>query len=48
MRVIGLTGFGGTEVLRIDEADMSEPGNGIWTDKLAANFGVQGRIHLCE
>jgi NADPH2:quinone reductase len=28
MRVIGQTGFGGTEVLKIDEAEMPRPGNG--------------------
>jgi NADPH2:quinone reductase len=28
MRVIGLTGFGGTEVLKIEEADMPRPGKG--------------------
>ena len=36
MRAIRLTGFGGTEVLRIDEADMPRPGNGELFIRVAA------------
>ena len=36
MRVIRLAGFGGTEVLRIDEAEMPQPGNGEVLIRVAA------------
>jgi NADPH:quinone reductase len=36
MRVIGLAGFGGTEVLRMDEAEMPRPGKGEVLIRVAA------------
>ena len=36
MRLISLAGFGGTEVLRIDEAEKPEPGDGEVLIRVAA------------
>ncbi len=36
MRVIGLTGFGGTDVLRIEDVEMPRPGNGEVLIRVAA------------
>src|ERR1700676_2141073 len=45
MRVIRLTGFGGTEVLRIDEAEMPQPGKGEVLIRVAAAGVNRADLH---
>ncbi len=45
MRVIGLAGFGGTEMLRIDEADIPQPGKGEVLIRVAAAGVNRADLH---
>ena len=48
MRVIGLSGFGGTEVLRIEEAEMPQPGKGEVLIRVAAAGVNRADLHQRE
>ena len=45
MRVIGLAGFGGKEVLRIDEAEVPRPGKGEVLIRVAAAGVNRADLH---